>query len=409
MNFEFDSTTTEYMARLSEYMELEIYPAEAEFGAALAASAPPARIRPLFERLKSEARRRGLWNLFLPDEKLGAGLTTLQYAPLAELSGRSPYLAPEAMNCAAPDTGNMEILHLFGTPEQQERWLTPLLDGQIRSAFAMTEPGVASSDATNIETSIQRDSDDFVINGSKWWISGALDDRCRVLIVMGKTDPAAERHRQQSMVLVPIDTPGVTVRRPMQVFGYDDMLVGGHAELELRDVRVPAHNILHEVGGGFAIAQARLGPGRVHHCMRLLGMAQRAYEMMCERVNHRSAFGAPLSSHGVILDWVAEAKVRIDQARLLVLQTAWLIDARGAKAAHADIQAIKIVAPEMACWVLDHAIQAFGSAGLSQDTPLASWWALARSLRFADGPDEVHRSALGRSQARLYADRRTSA
>lgn len=333
--------------------------------------------------LKAAARRQGLWNLFLTDERYGAGLTNLQYAPLAEITGRSPMLAPEALNCSAPDTGNMELLAEFGNAEQRERWLTPLLDGAIRSAFCMTEPEVASSDASNITTRIERDGGGdtsggtggggtYVINGRKWWSSGAMDPDCAIFIVMGKTDPDAERHQQQSMILVPRDTPGVTVHRGMHVMGYDDGPHGGHAEIEFSDVRVPAANLIGEPGSGFAIAQARLGPGRIHHCMRLIGMAERALELMCRRVTDRVAFGRPLAEQGVVQEWIAESRVRIEQARLLVLKTAWLMDTVGNKGAHTEIQSIKIITPLMTEWVVDKAIQAHGGAGVSQDFPLAA-------------------------------------
>jgi len=348
----------------------------------------------VIDELKAEARSRGLWNLFLPKHPGGGGLTNLQYAPLAEITGHSPAIAPEAMNCAAPDTGNMEVLAEFGTPEQQDRWLRPLLDGTIRSTFCMTEPDVASSDASNIATSIERKGDDYVINGLKWWASGAMDPRCEILIVMGKTDPDGERHRQQSMILVPTNTPGVTVKRGMRVFGYTDGTHGGHAEVEFSGVRVPAANLIAGQGDGFAIAQARLGPGRIHHCMRQIGAAERALELMCRRVSGRTAFGKPLAAQGVIQDWIAESRVRIEQARLLVLKTAWLMDTVGNKGAHREIQAIKIVTPAMSQWVIDKAIQAHGAAGISQDFPLANLWASARTLRFADGPDEVHKRSL---------------
>lgn len=354
--------------------------------------------------LKAEARKRGLWNLFLPDPRHGAGLTNLQYAPLAELTGRSPHLAPEALNCAAPDTGNMELLAEFGSPGQQERWLRPLLEGEIRSAFCMTEPEVASSDATNIATRITRDGDHYVVDGRKWWSSGAMDPRCEIFIVMGKTDPAADRHRQQSMILVPRDTPGVTVRRGMTVFGYSDASHGGHAEVDFADVRVPVENLVGAEGTGFAIAQARLGPGRIHHCMRLIGMAERALELLCRRALERVAFGRPLAEQGVVREWIAESRVRIEQARLLVLKTAWLMDTVGNKGAHTEIQAIKIATPAMAEWVIDKAIQAYGGAGVSQDTPLAALWAQSRTLRLADGPDEVHRSSLAKRELRRWSN-----
>ncbi|MEH1012996.1 acyl-CoA dehydrogenase family protein [Micromonospora sp. CPCC 206060] len=400
MDFSFDARTTELQEALQDFLVERVYPAEPVHAAQVAAAGDPWARPPVLGELKAEARRRGLWNLFLPDPRYGAGLTNLQYAPLAELTGRSPHLAPEALNCAAPDTGNMELLAEFGSPGQRERWLHPLLEGTIRSAFCMTEPDVASSDATNIATRIERHGDDYVINGRKWWSSGAMDPACAILIVMGKTDPDADRHRQQSMVLVPRDTPGVTVRRGMTVFGYSDAPHGGHAEIDFTDVRVPADHLIGTEGGGFAIAQARLGPGRIHHCMRLIGMAERALELLCRRVSDRVAFGRPLAEQGVVRDWIAEARVRIEQARLLVLKTAWLMDTVGNRGAHREIQAIKIVTPAMAEWVIDKAIQAYGGAGVSQDTPLAALWAQARTLRLADGPDEVHRASLARHELR---------
>jgi acyl-CoA dehydrogenase len=357
---------------------------------------------PIMDDLKAKARKRGLWNLFLAGHPEGAGLSNLQYAPLAELTGRS-FLAPEALNCAAPDTGNMEVLAEFGTDEQKERWLRPLLDGEIRSAFCMTEPDVASSDATNISTSIVRDGDVYVINGRKWWSSGAMDPRCQILIVMGKTNPDADRHRQQSQILVPKDTPGVHIERGMHVFGYTDGTHGGHAEVVFSDVRVPVANVISGEGEGFAIAQARLGPGRIHHCMRQIGAAERALELMCRRVTSRVAWGKPLAEQGVIQDWVAEARVQIEAARLLVLKTAWLMDTAGNKGAHTEIQAIKILVPRMTEWILDKAIQAHGAGGVSQDFPLAALWAHARTLRLADGPDEVHKRSLARRELRKYS------
>jgi acyl-CoA dehydrogenase len=351
------------------------------------------------EDLKAEAKRRGLWNLFPPDERWGAGLSNLDYAPLAEVTGRSP-LAPEATNCAAPDTGNMEILAQFGTDEQQEQWLRPLLDGEIRSCFAMTEPDVASSDATNIQLRIERQGDDYVLNGRKWWITGAARDRCRVSIVMGKTDPGASPYRQQSMVLVPLDAPGLTVVRSLPVFGYHDQ--EGHCELRFEDVRVPVTNVLGEEGGGFAIAQARLGPGRIHHCMRSLGAAERALQLMCKRVLNRQAWGKRLADQGVIQEWIAESRVEIEQARLLTLKTAWLMDTVGAKGARIEVAAIKVAAPNVALRVVDRAIQAHGGAGVSDDTPLARMYAGLRTLRFADGPDEVHRMTIARRELRQY-------
>jgi acyl-CoA dehydrogenase len=405
MEFAFDDRTQELRERLLGFMNQHVYPAEpvlAEQAEAAARSGDPWQRPPVIDELKVEARKQGLWNLFLPGHPDGAGLTNLQYAPLAEITGHSPAIAPEALNCAAPDTGNMEVLNEFGTQEQRQQWLDPLLAGEIRSAFCMTEPEVASSDATNIATRIERDGDSYVINGRKWWSSGAMDPRCKILIVMGKTDPAADRHRQQSMILVPRDTPGVTVRRGITVFGYDDATHGGHAEVEFASVRVPATNIIAGEGDGFAIAQARLGPGRIHHCMRMIGAAERALELMCKRALQRTAFGKPLAEQGVVQDWIAESRVRIESARLLVLKTAWLMDTVGNKGAHTEIQAIKVATPVMAQWVIDKAIQAHGGAGVSQDTPLAHLWAAARTLRFADGPDEVHKRSLAHRELRRY-------
>jgi len=364
---------------------------------------------PIMREIRAEARERGLWNLFLPgshDGVEGGGLTNVQYATLAEISGRSIHLTPAAMNCAAPDTGNMEVLHMFGTDEQKKQWLEPLLNGDIRSAFAMTEPDVASSDATNIGLSIVHDGDEYVINGRKWWITGAMNPNCKIFIVMGKTDPTADRHRQQSMILVERDTPGFEVLRAMHVLGYDDHEHGGHAELSFTDVRVPAANLIGGEGDGFAIAQARLGPGRIHHCMRSIGVAERAIAMMCERAESRVAFGKPLSEQGVIRDWIAESRVKLEQLRLLCLKAAWLMDTQGNKAAHTEIQAIKIATPATVEWILDKAIQTHGAGGLSQDFPLANMIAGIRTLRFADGPDEVHKNALARAELRRQADRR---
>ncbi|MFB7381910.1 acyl-CoA dehydrogenase family protein [Kitasatospora purpeofusca] len=402
MDFSYDRRTLEFRERLEEFMDRHVYPAEPVLAAQLADPARPRwEIPPVVADLRVEARKQGLWNLFLPGEH-GAGLTNLQYAPLAEITGRSPHLAPPALNCAAPDTGNMELLAGFGTAEQRERWLEPLLDARIRSAFAMTEPEVASSDAANIATRIVRDGDEYVVDGRKWYISGAMNPDCRLLIVMGKTDPAAEPHRQQSMVLVPRDTPGVTVRRGMTVFGYDDADHGGHAEVTFEGVRVPAGNLLGEEGAGFAIAQARLGPGRIHHCMRAIGIAERALELTCRRVLDRTAFGGPLADQGVVQDWIAESRVRIEQLRLLVLKTAWLMDTVGNRGAHTEIQAIKIATPRTVEWILDKAVQAHGAAGVSQDTPLAALWAFNRTIRIADGPDEVHKRSLARRELRRY-------
>jgi acyl-CoA dehydrogenase len=353
--------------------------------------------------LKAEARRRGLWNLFLPDAELGAGLTTLDYAPIAELSGRCVTILPEAMNCNAPDTGNMELLAMFATPEQRTRWLEPLLNGEIRSCFSMTEPDVASSDATNIATRIERDGDEFVITGRKWWSTGALREECKLSIVMGVTDPDADRHARHSMVLVPIGTPGVTVRRSTTVFGYDDGPHGGHGMIDFEGARVPVTNLLGERGAGFAMAQARLGPGRIHHCMRSLGMAERALDMMCERAVSRTVFGQPLASQGVVREWIAESRLAIDQARLLVLKAAWMIDTVGARQARTEIAAIKVAAIRAASYVLDKAIQAHGAAGVSGEFSLAEAWAGLRTLRLADGPDEVHLRTIAREELRGHS------
>ena len=405
MDFAFDARTEELRGQLQAFIDEYIIPAEKVFedqAGEMAAQGRGWERPPVMEDLKAAARKQGLWNLFLAHHPQGAGLTNLQYAPLAELSGRS-FLTPEALNCAAPDTGNMEVLAEFGTREQQERWLQPLLDGEIRSAFCMTEPDVASSDATNIATRIERDGDKYVINGRKWWSSGAMDPRCKILIVMGKSSPEADRHRQQSQILVPTDTPGINIKRGMHVFGYTDGTHGGHAEIEFTDVRVPAANVISGEGEGFAIAQARLGPGRIHHCMRQIGVAERAVEMMCRRVSSRVAFGKPLAEQGVIQDWIAEARVRIEAARLLVLKTAWLMDTVGNKGAHTEIQSIKILVPQMTEWILDKAIQAHGAGGVSQDFPLAMLWAHARTLRLADGPDEVHKRSLARRELKKYS------
>ncbi len=407
MDFGFDARTEELRAQLLGFMDECVYPAEPVFHEQLAALADrwAWSTVPVLAELRAQARSRGLWNLFLPGEH-GAGLTNLQYAPLAEITGRS-HLAPAALNCSAPDTGNMEVLATFGSPEQRKRWLRPLLDGEIRSSFAMTEPDVASSDATNVATRIERDGDDYVINGRKWWITGALNPQAEIFIVMGKTDPSAERHRQQSMILVPRDAPGLSILRGMHVFGYDDHDHGGHAELVFSDVRVPAANLIGGEGDGFAIAQARLGPGRIHHCMRSIGVAERAVELMCDRADSRVAFGKPLADQGVIRDWIAESRVRIEQLRLLVLKAAWLMDTVGNKAAHTEIQAIKIATPGCVEWILDKAIQVHGAGGLSQDFPLAASFAGIRTLRFADGPDEVHKNALARAELKRQRARRS--
>jgi len=418
MDFGYDARTLDLRKRLLAFMDERVYPAEAVFEAQVEAAVRGGHQwerAPVTEELKAEARSRGLWNLFLTGKAASAvanlagaslpdpPLTNLQYAPLAEITGWCPTLAPEALNCAAPDTGNMEVLAEFGSPQQQERWLGPLLDGMIRSAFCMTEPDVASSDAMNIATTINRDGGGYVINGRKWWSSGAMNPGCEIFIVMGVTGGAAEGHGRHSMILVPRETPGITVKRGMTVFGYTDGTHGGHAEIIFDHVHVPAENMIAGEGEGFAIAQARLGPGRIHHCMRLIGAAERALELMCLRATSRTAFGKTLAEQGVIQDWIAESRVRIEQARLLVLKTAWLMDTVGNKGAHSEIQAIKIVTPAMAEWVIDKAIQAHGGGGVSQDFPLAQLWASARSLRFADGPDEVHKRSLARRELRKAA------
>ncbi|WP_406422626.1 acyl-CoA dehydrogenase family protein [Streptomyces sp. NBC_00842] len=407
MDFEYDDTTRELITRLTDFMNDHVYPAEAVLEDQIEdADDPWAWTRlPVVKELQAEARRRGLWNLFLPGEH-GAGLTNLQYAPLAEITGRAWRLGPAALNCAAPDTGNAEVLAMFATPEQKKQWLEPLLDGSIRSAFAMTEPAVASSDATNIETRIEADGDEYVITGRKWWITGAMNPDAELLIVMGKTDPTAERHRQQSMIIVPRTTPGVRFVRGMSVLGYDDRDHGGHAEIVFDGARVPRENLILGEGDGFAIAQARLGPGRIHHCMRSIGVAERALDLMCARAGERVAFGRRLDEQGVVREWIAESRIRIEQLRLLVLRTAWTMDRLGNKAAHADIQAIKAATPLTVEWILDKAIQLHGAAGLSQDTVLARDYASIRTLRLADGPDEVHRNALARGEVRRAAERR---
>ncbi|MFI0776024.1 acyl-CoA dehydrogenase family protein [Streptomyces sp. NPDC021212] len=403
MDFAFDARTEELRAKLLTFMDEHVHPAEAIAGEQRAKLGSPWETPPVVEELKAEARKQGLWNLFLPDSEYGAGLTNLQYAPLAEITGRSPQLAPTALNCAAPDTGNMEVLTQFGNEQQRKQWLEPLLAGEIRSAFAMTEPEVASSDATNIETRIERDGDDYVITGRKWYISGAMNPNCKIFIVMGKTDPeGADVRRQQSMVLVPRDAPGVEVRRAMQVYGYEDHWHGGHAEVVFDRARVPAANLIGEEGGGFAIAQARLGPGRIHHCMRLIGMAERAIELMCRRAVARQAFGKALAQQGQVHEWIADARVAVEQLRLLVLKTAWMMDTVGNREAHTEIQAIKIATPRTVVEILDQAVQLHGAGGVSQDFPLAELWASARTLRLADGPDEVHQRSLARRELKRY-------
>jgi acyl-CoA dehydrogenase len=401
MDFDYTPTVDALRERLLAFMKQHVYPSERGYFQALASGDSRWMVPPVIETLKAEARKAGLWNLFLPDSDLGAGLRNLEYAPLAEIMGRSP-IAPESCNCSAPDTGNMEVLVRYGTTEQKKRWLEPLLEGRIRSAFAMTEPDVASSDATNIRATITRDADEYVINGGKWWASGAMDPRCRVLIFMGKTDPTAPAHRQQSMVLVPMDTRGIEVLRPLTVFGYDDA-PHGHAEISFDNVRVPAANVLLGEGRGFEIAQGRLGPGRIHHCMRLIGLAERALESLCRRALDRVAFGSPLAEQGVVREAIAESRIDIDQARLLTLMAADRMDKVGNKAARAEIAMIKVVAPSMALRVIDRAIQVHGAAGVSGDFDLAAAWAGARTLRLADGPDEVHRRTIARLELARHA------
>lgn len=394
MNFDYSEKVQHLQARLEEFMDGFVYPSESTFKEQLDAAESRWMIPPIMEELKAQAKAAGLWNLFLPDSDLGAGLTNLEYAPLCEIMGRSP-IAPEVFNCSAPDTGNMEVLVRYGTPGQQERWLKPLLEGEIRSCFCMTEPDVASSDATNIRARIEREGDEYVINGRKWWSSGAGDPRCRISILMGKTNPEAPRHEQQSMILVPLDIPGVKIERTIPVFGYDDA-PHGHSEISFEDVRVPQENILWDEGKGFAIAQGRLGPGRIHHCMRLIGVAERAIELMCERVKNREAFGKPLAEQGVVMEWIADSRMEIEQARLLTLKAAYMMDTAGNKEARSEISQIKVIAPHVALRVLDRAIQAHGGAGVSDDFPLANFWAASRTLRLADGPDEVHRAAVAK-------------
>ena len=404
MDFAYSERTAALQARVSAFMAEQVYPAEPLYWQQLEANtAAGKRWTPLqvIEDLKPKARAAGLWNLFLPESERGAGLSNQEYAPLAEIMGRVPW-ASEVFNCSAPDTGNMETIERYGKPQHKEEWLEPLLNGKIRSAFAMTEPAVASSDATNIASRIERDGDDYVINGRKWWISGAGDPRCKIYIFMGKTDPEAARHSQQSMVLVPADTKGITVMRPLSVFGYDDA-PHGHMEISFDNVRVPASNILLGEGRGFEIAQGRLGPGRIHHCMRLIGLAERSLELLCKRAMQRVAFGRTVAEQGVTRERIAEARCMIDQARLLTLKAAWMMDVAGNKAAKAEIAMIKVVAPNMACRVIDWAIQVHGGAGMSQDFPLAYFYTAARTLRFADGPDEVHRNAIAKIELGRHA------
>ena len=402
MDFEPSQRCSEFKERLGAFMDEHIYPNEERYERERADSGNPHHHPAVMEDLKAKAREAGLWNMFLPDAEHGAGLSNADYAPLAEMLGRS-HIASEACNCSAPDTGNMEVLHQFGTDEQKDRWLRPLLDGEIRSAFAMTEPDVASSDATNISTRIERDGDHYVINGRKWWTSNAMHPNCRIMIVMGKTSTEGPIHKQQSQVLVPIDTPGVTVMRNLPVFGYEDQ--EGHAEVDFTDVRVPASNVIAGEGDGFMIAQARLGPGRIHHCMRAIGAAERALEAMCARAVSRVTFGQPIAMRGNVQDWIAESRVEIEQARLLTLKAAWLMDTVGNRQARTEIAAIKVAAPNVALNVVDRAIQVHGGGGVSDDFFLAAAYAHLRTLRLADGPDEVHKLSIARRELAPYVPR----
>lgn len=406
MDFAPDEKTVEYQTKLNAFMDEFVYPAESVYHRQRAESGDPNFHPPILEDLKREAKSQGLWNLFLPYEGWGAGLTNLQYAHLAEITGRSAEIAPEAINCNAPDTGNMEVLTLFGTEEHKEKWLRPLLAGEIASAFCMTEPAVASSDATNIEMSIVADGDDYVLNGRKWFASNALHANCKVFIVMGKTDPSAETHRQQSMLVVPKDTPGITIVRGLPVFGYMDR--EGHAEILFEDVRVPKTALLSGEGEGFAISQARLGPGRIHHCMRSIGMAERALDLLIDRAQQRVTFGVPLSERSNIQDWIAEARIEIEATRLLVLKAAWMMDTVGNRKAATEIAAIKVKAPQMALTIIDRAIQVHGGGGVTDDFPLASFYAHQRTLRLADGPDEVHKRSIARRELRRRKTARES-
>jgi acyl-CoA dehydrogenase len=401
LDFELTDRCKEFQERLKAFMEQHIYPAEPVYEEQMRESGDPNFHPPIIEELKEEARRRGLWNLFHPDPEWGPGLTNVEYAPLAEIMGRSPEFAPEVMNCSAPDTGNMEVLTRFGTDEHKEKWLAPLLDGEVRSAFAMTEPQVASSDATNIETRIERVGDDYVINGRKWWTSNVLHPHCKVLIVMGKTNPEGPKHRQQSMIVVPLDTPGVTVVRALPVFGYLDR--DGHGEVLFEDVHVPVGELLSGEGEGFAIAQARLGPGRIHHCMRAIGMAERALELLCGRALSRTTFGRPVAENANIQDWIAESRIELEMIRLLTMKTAWLMDTVGNRQARVEIAAIKVAAPQVAAKIIDRAIQVHGGAGVSDDFPLARMYAGQRTLRLADGPDEVHKRTIAHHELRRFA------
>ena len=398
MDFTYSQKVEDYRARLGAFMDEVVYPNERTFYEQHAAGDDHWAVPTVMEEMKDKARAAGLWNLFMPGEEHGAGLSNLEYAPLCEIMGRSP-IAPEVFNCSAPDTGNMEVLARYGSADQKARWLTPLLEGRIRSAFAMTEPAVASSDATNIESRIERDGGDYVINGRKWWITGAGDRRCEIFIFMGKTDPSAERHKQQSQILVPRDTPGVTLLRPLTVYGYDHA-PHGHFEIDFENVRVPAANMILGEGRGFEIAQGRLGPGRIHHCMRLIGVAERSLEAICARAKDRVAFGKPLAEQGVVVDLIARSRIEIEQARLLTLKAADMMDKHGNKAARAEIAMIKVVAPNMALDVIDRAVQVHGGGGVSGDFGLAYAWAHSRTLRLADGPDEVHRASIAKGELR---------
>jgi len=401
--FDISERAAKYQSDLLEFMDECVYPAEAVYETQIAEAGNPHFQPPILEELKAQARERGLWNLFHPHPEWGPGLTNLEYAPLAEIMGRSPHLAPEACNCSAPDTGNMEVFTLFGSDEHKEKYLKPLLEGTIRSAFAMTEPQVASSDATNVQLSMVKDgaTGDYLLNGRKWFASNALHQNCKVMIVMGKTDPNTATHRQQSMMVVPIDAPGVTIMRGLPVFGYQDR--EGHAEIDFKDVRVPAKDVLKGEGEGFAIAQARLGPGRIHHCMRAIGMAERALELLCKRAQSRVTFGRPVSDNANIRDWIAEARIDIEMIRLLTLKTAHLMDTVGNKAAQVEIAAIKVAAPNIALKIVDRAIQVHGAGGVTDDFPLAGFWAHLRTLRLADGPDEVHKRAIARQELGKYS------
>lgn len=399
MDFSYSTRTRELLGRLGQFMDEYVYPAERVYDEQIAAADNPHEQPPVMRELQAEARRQGLWNLFMTHDGLGAGLTNLEYAPLAEMVGRS-IIGNETINCSAPDTGNMEILAMFGTEQQQDRWLKPLLDCEIRSAFAMTEPAVASSDATNITSTIRRDGDHYVLNGRKWYISGILDPDCKLIIFMGKSDPAAPAYRRQSMILVPADAPGIEVLRDLPMFGFHDRL--GHGEVQFTDVRVPAENMLGAEGDGFAIAQGRLGPGRMHYAMRAIGMAERALELMCRRSLERTAFGGPLADRGVVREWIARSRIEIDQIRLQTLQASWLMDTKGNAAARSDVAAIKVSAMEVAHQVVDRAVQAFGAAGVSNDTVLARMHAITRALQIADGPNEVHLRTIARLEVKKY-------